>query len=80
MVDALNNGANFKTDFEPYATAMMFLVSIPPAIGLLISVIPTIKYALSDKEHTRILNELIEKRAQKHNSESADEEVKSEKA
>lgn len=74
MVNALNNGANFKTDFEPYATAMMFLVSIPPAIGLLISVIPTIKYALSDKEHSRILNELIERRAAKRGDASSETE------
>ena len=65
MVNALNNGANFKTDYEPYAAAMMFLVSIPPAIGLLLSVIPTIKYALSDKEHARILEELKVLRAQR---------------
>lgn len=65
MVSALNNGANFKTDYEPYAAAMMFLVSIPPAIGLLLSIIPTIKYALSDKEHERILEELKVRRAQR---------------
>lgn len=69
MVDALNNGANFKTDFEPYAAAMIFLVSIPPAIGMIISILPTIKYALSDKEHTEILNKLIEKRAKSENAE-----------
>lgn len=65
MVNALNNGANFKTDYESYAAAMMFLVSIPPAIGLLLSVIPTIKYALSDKEHARMLEELKVLRAQR---------------
>lgn len=46
-----------------YAAAMFFLISIPPAIGMLLSAIPTLKYALPDKEHTRILNELVEKRA-----------------
>ena len=65
MTNALNNGANFKVDFEPYATAMIFLCSIPPAIGLLLSVLPTLKYALSDKEHSRILEELKVRRAQR---------------
>lgn len=49
-----------------YATAMFFLVSIPPAIGMLLSAIPTLKYAMSDKEHTQILNELIARRASKN--------------
>ncbi|MDQ9870063.1 hypothetical protein RFX30_11815, partial [Acinetobacter baumannii] len=35
------------------------------AIGLLLSVIPTLKYALSDKEHSRILEELKVRRAQR---------------
>ena len=65
MTNALNNGANFKVDYEPYATAMIFLCSIPPAIGLLLAVIPTLKYALSDKEHSRILEELKVRRAQR---------------
>lgn len=45
---------------------MFFLVSIPPAIGMLLSAIPTLKYAMSDKEHTQILNELIARRASKN--------------
>jgi Na+/melibiose symporter-like transporter len=54
---------------EKYAKYMMvlfFLVSIPPAIGSLLSVIPTWKYAMSDKEHKKILDELNERR---HNKE-----------
>lgn len=56
--EALARGASFKTQFPQYAEAMFFLCSIPPAIGLLISVIPTLKYALSDKEHGEILKKL----------------------
>ena len=41
---------------------MFFLISIPPAIGMILSAIPTLRYALSDKEHERILDELIAKR------------------
>lgn len=63
--EMLRNGASFKADpaFAQYRFAMFFLCSIPPAIGCLISIIPTLKYALSDKEHSRILEELQEKRA-----------------
>lgn len=50
-----------------YASAMFFLISIPPAIGMLLSALPTLKYALSDSEHKRILSELIAKRAENNN-------------
>ncbi|MDD6604219.1 MAG: MFS transporter [Eubacteriales bacterium] len=66
--DALANGADFATydggtGVGKYAAAMFFLVSIPPAIGMILSAIPTAKYALSDDEHTRILDELVRRRA-----------------
>lgn len=66
---AIEQGASFLTydggtGAGKYAEAMFFLISIPPAIGMLLSAIPTIKYALTDKEHTRILNELIDKRSE----------------
>ena len=61
--NALVNGADFKTYNDgKYAAAMFFLISIPPAIGMVLAAIPTWKYALTDKEHTRILDELNEKR------------------
>lgn len=72
-VDALNKALEKGADFASYdggtgagkyAAAMFFLVSIPPAIGMLLSAIPTAKYALSDKEHERILAALIEKRTE----------------
>ena len=47
-----------------FAAVMFFLISIPPAIGMLLSALPTLKYALSDKEHKRILAELVAKRAE----------------
>jgi len=55
----------FEAANGDYAMAMFLLISIPPAIGMLLSAIPTIKYSLTDEEHTRILNELIERRANK---------------
>ncbi len=64
---ALKEGASFITydggsGVGKYAAAMFFLISIPPAIGMLLSAFPTFKYALSDKEHSRMLKELNEKR------------------
>ncbi len=53
----------YEANDGKYAMAMFLLISIPPAIGMLLSALPTLKYSLTDEEHTRILNELIEKRA-----------------
>ena len=55
-----------------FAAAIFFLVAIPPAIGMALAAIPTLKYALSDKEHTRILDELVARRAK--NAENTNEE------
>lgn len=62
--NALINGDNFKTYNDgKFAAAIFFLVAIPPAIGMALAAIPTLKYALSDKEHTRMLDELVARRA-----------------
>ena len=45
-------------EFAPYMEVLFVIVSIPPAIGCILSVIPTWKYCLDDKEHARILSEL----------------------
>lgn len=46
---------SFKAEYPEVALAMFFLVSIPPAVGCLLSIIPTWKYPLTNKEHARIL-------------------------
>lgn len=66
--DALHAGADFLTydggtGPGKYAAAMMFIISIPPAVGMALAAIPTWKYALSDAEHTRMLDELVARRA-----------------
>lgn len=70
-VDILNkaiaNGESFitydgGTGKGKYAAAMFFLISIPPAIGMLLSAIPTLKYAMTDKKHENILAELVSRR------------------
>lgn len=83
-VDILNkaiaNGESFitydgGTGKGKYAAAMFFLISIPPAIGMLLSAIPTLKYAMTDKEHENILAELVSRRRtakEKTDADSAD--------
>ncbi|HIZ10552.1 MAG TPA: MFS transporter [Candidatus Eubacterium faecavium] len=65
MNEALANGESFVTYNDgKYAMIMFFLISVPIAVGMILSAIPTLKYALSDKEHERILGELIKKRSE----------------
>lgn len=64
---AIENGASFLTydggtGVGKYAEAMFFLISIPPAIGMVLSAIPTLKYAMTDAEHKEILSELVSRR------------------
>ncbi len=49
-------------EYGSYMTALFFLISIPPAIGCLLALIPTWNYVLNDKEHKRILDVLNTKR------------------
>lgn len=44
--------------FQPYMTALFFLMTIPTAVGALLAVIPTWRYPLNDAEHSRMLSEL----------------------
>lgn len=48
--------------YDNFMMILFFIVSIPPAIGCLLSVIPTWKYALDDKVHKEIVLELNERR------------------
>ncbi len=54
--------ASFAVDYKPYATAMFFLVAVPPMIGMILSAIPTWKYDLTNEEHKKILASLVSKR------------------
>ncbi len=49
-------------EYDKFMMILFFIVSIPPAIGCILSVLPTWKYALDDKEHARILGILNERR------------------
>ncbi|MDE5995590.1 MAG: MFS transporter, partial [Eubacterium sp.] len=64
MNEALEKGASFASDYQPYANAMWLLISIPPAIGMAISVIPTIKYEIDRKSHEKMLAELVERHSE----------------
>ncbi len=63
-----------ESKYSQYMMILFFLVSIPPAIGGILAVIPTWKYALSDKEHARILAELNAKRHESKEEEAANEQ------
>ncbi len=64
--DFLDRSAgNFNEEYFGYMAMLFFCISVPPAIGALLSVIPTWKYALDDDEHERILKELNERRRSK---------------
>lgn len=68
----LEAGASFKADafFEPYRTAMFFLCSIPPAIGVLASILPMLHYSLPDQEHANVLEALRARRQEKAQKEA----------
>ncbi len=72
MNQALASGVkHFATDYQNYSSAMWFLLTVPAAIGMIIAIIPTIKYEITKGEHEKILASLIEK----HNAEKAEAEV-----
>ena len=59
----LANGAHFyDLDGGKYAAAMFFLISIPIAVGMVISALPIKNYAMTDAEHRQMLDELVERR------------------
>ncbi len=64
MNAALEKGASFAVDYPDYAKAMWLLISIPPAIGMAISVIPTLKYEIDRKSHDKMLAELVERHSE----------------
>lgn len=49
-------------EFSSYMMILFFIVSIPPAIGCLLGVIPTWKYPFTDKDHEKMLEELNKRR------------------
>ena len=61
MNKALKAGKVFAVDFPQYSKAMWFLITIPPAIGMIISIIPTVKYEITNKSHQKMLSELVER-------------------
>lgn len=50
-------------EFDPYMRALFVMVSIPPAIGCVLSILPMLNYPLSDKRSKEILDALIIRRA-----------------
>lgn len=55
---AAGNIPRLEEKYQVYMATLFFLVTVPPAVGSLLSVIPTWRYALRDAEHRRVLDEL----------------------
>jgi len=49
-------------EYDGFMTVLFFLMTIPPAIGSLLAVIPTWRYAMSNSEHKKVLAQLNERR------------------
>lgn len=64
--------------YDNYMMILFFIVSIPPAIGCLLSVIPTWKYELDDDLHKKIILELNERRHKKEDTEEVSESASEE--
>ncbi|MBR1532151.1 MAG: MFS transporter, partial [Eubacterium sp.] len=52
----------YELDGGKYAAAMFFLISIPIAVGMILSALPMKNYAMTDAEHKQMLDELVERR------------------
>lgn len=72
MNKALQNGASFANDYMAYSKAMWFIFTVPPAIGYAISVLPTLKYEITNKEHQKMLSALIERHGNSQEGNDAD--------
>ena len=64
MNKALEQGASFARDYMQYSKAMWFILTVPPAIGIAIAVIPTLKYEITTKDHDEMLAELVKRHAE----------------
>jgi Na+/melibiose symporter-like transporter len=67
MNNALASGStHFATDpnYAKYSWAMWFLLTVPPAIGMIIAILPTIKYEITKEDHDKMLAELIERHSE----------------
>ena len=80
-IDKVNNyiaaelTPRYIPEFERFMLVLFVIVSIPPAVGCILTVIPTWNYCLDDAEHKRILAELTARRAaaEASKNEAADE-------
>ncbi|MBE6816207.1 MAG: hypothetical protein E7520_00680 [Ruminococcaceae bacterium] len=52
----------YELDGGKYAAAMFFLISLPIAVGMILSALPMKNYAMTDAEHEEMLEELVARR------------------
>jgi len=62
MQNYVTAGGIARLQFPEVMTALFVIITVLPALGSVLAVIPTWRYCLTEQEHERILNELIEKR------------------
>ncbi|HOL17687.1 MAG TPA: glycoside-pentoside-hexuronide (GPH):cation symporter [Bacillota bacterium] len=55
-------GGIARLQFPEVMTALFVIITVLPALGSVLAVIPTWRYCLTEQEHEKILNDLIEKR------------------
>ncbi|MBE6720754.1 MAG: hypothetical protein E7571_08920 [Ruminococcaceae bacterium] len=72
MNKALENGAHFATDYQVYSKAMWFILTVPPAIGIALAVIPTLRYEITPADHEKMLAELVERHSGGNKKEPGD--------
>ena len=62
MQNYVTAGGIARLQFPEVMTALFVIITVLPALGSVLAVIPTWRYCLTEQEHERILNVLIEKR------------------
>ena len=65
----------FNMDGGKYALAMFLLISIPIAVGMLLSALPMKSYDMTDADHKMMLDALVAKRAGGETAEEIDAPV-----
>lgn len=65
MQNFVAGGGIAREQYPEVMMALFIIITLLPALGSLLSVIPTWHYCLTEKEHGRILNELNERRRQR---------------
>ncbi len=75
MQNFVADGGIARLGYPEVMMALFAIITILPAIGSVLAVIPTWRYCLTEKDHTKMLNELNDKRRQKDDETAAGESI-----